>query len=155
MAIAYVNSQGTKLWINTTIPTGTPTYTNVSTGGKLVGCPQSVGAIEETRSVTEYKCLSSNDTVKALGAISRGNIQIGLLFDPTDTAGQDALKTAFQSNTEVLVGIEFPDTGVTNGTTMAFIGLISTISLGIEMDAAVTYTVTVEISSAVTEIAAA
>ena len=103
MAINVINSQGMTLWVNTTVPSGTPTYSDVSTGGEVVGCPQSIGALEQTRAVTEYKCMSSNETAKALGGIERGNIEVGLLFDPEDTAGQDALKTAFASNSQLLI----------------------------------------------------
>ncbi len=150
MAISFINSQGMTLMVADTVLT-TPIYTDFATAD-AVGCPQSLGSIEQTRAVTEYKCMSSNDSAKALGAIERGNMEVGLLFDPTDTAGQDALKTAFAANTDFLFGIELPD-GTTNGTTFAFIGSVSAVSIGIEQDAAVTYNVTIEIASDVTEIA--
>jgi len=101
--------------------------------------------------------MSSNDSAKALGSISRGNIEIGLLFDPEDVLGQDILKTAFANNTLIGVGIELPDEDISGGTTDAagtifyFEGGVSAVSVGIEQDAAVTYTVTIEISSDVTE----
>lgn len=165
MAISYLESQGTIVYILSeavaaTI-TGTPaTDRPIILGGDVVGCPQSIGSIEETRNVTEYKCMSSNDTAKALGSISRGNIQLGLLFNPDDTAGQDALKTAFQTNAVIGVGIELPDRDITvgstgvSGTIFYFEGGVSAVSVGIEQDAAITYTVTIEISSEVTEYAA-
>ena len=168
MAINYMDSQGTKLFIlNATQAaalTGTPATDSLlitdGTGAAgdsfLVGCPQSIGSIEETRTVTEYKCMSSNDTAKALGSISRGNIEIGLLFDPTDILGQDLLKDSFSNNWLIGVGIELPDeTGGAGavGTIFYFEGKVSAVSVGIEQDAAVTYTVTIEISSDVTEYA--
>tara|TARA_R110000772_G_scaffold5454_1_gene19458 strand:- start:12066 stop:12593 length:528 start_codon:yes stop_codon:yes gene_type:complete len=167
MAISVINSQGMKMFILDTAQaaaiTGTPAtdipliIEGTGTNSSLTGCPQSVGAIEETRAVTEYKCMSTNDTAKALGAIERGNIEIGLLFDPTDTLGQAELKAAFAANVIVGVGIELPDrdisigsTGV-SGTIFYFEGAISGVSTGIVQDEAVTYTVTVEIASIVTE----
>ena len=161
MAITYLNSQGTQLFIldatQAAAITGVPA-TDVpliidgsGTSSYLVGCPQTIGSIEETRAVTEYKCMSSDESAKALGSISRGNIEIGLLFDPTDTAGQDQLKLAFSANTNVGVGIELPDDAGVSGTIFYFEGGISAVSVGIEQDAAVTYTVTIEISSEVTE----
>ena len=164
MAIPVLNSQGTVLWIldaaTAATITGTPiTDIPIIQSGDVVGCPQSIGTIEETRTVTSYKCMSSNETAKAFGAIERGNMEIGLLFDPDDAAGQLALKTAFGDNTLIGVGIEFPDADVTLGTTGAsgtilyFEGGISAVSVGIEQDSAVTYTVTIEISSEVTEYA--
>lgn len=167
MAISYMNSQGTQLFILDTTQaaaiTGTPATDSplitegTGTNSYLVGCPQSIGSIEETRTVTEYKCMSSNDSAKALGAISRGNIELGLLFDPEDVLGQNELKDAFTNNTLIGVGIELPDADISVGETGAigtifyFEGSVSAVSVGIEQDAAITYTVTVEISSDVVE----
>ena len=152
MAISLINSQGTQVWIVSPVCAHTALLIQA---GDLVGCPQSIGNIDQSRAVTEYKCMSSNDSAKALGSIERGNVEIGLLFDPTDVAGQDALKTAWLANETVTVGIELPDTLGTNGTIFAFDGGISNVSIGIETDSAITYTVTIEIGSDVTEIAAA
>ena len=155
MAISIINSQGVQMYVvSPSLGETAPTVALIQ-AGDLVGCPQSIGSIEQTRTVTEYKCLSSNDSVKSLGSIGRGNLEIGLLFDPDDTAGQDALKTAFASNAEVTIGIELSDNGGTNGTIFAFNAYVSSVSVGIEQDSAVTYTVTVEIASDVTELAAA
>ena len=163
MAISYLNSQGTLVYLISaaladTVDQAVPADDLVVIlGGDAVGCPQSIGSIEETRTVTEYKCMSSNDSAKALGSISRGNIEMGLLFDPTDVLGQDLLKDSFANNLLIGVGIELPDevggAGAV-GTIFYFEGKVSAVSVGIEQDAAVTYTVTVEISSDVTEYAA-
>lgn len=158
--IPVLNSQGTMIWIADVPAAGfadCPAAITAIKAGKLVGCPQSIGAIEETRAVTEYKCMSSNDTAKALGSITRGNIEIGLLFDPKDTAGQKALKDAWLANEEFIVGVELPDADTSTGSTGAsgtifwFAGSISGVSTGIVQDEAVTYTVTIEIASNVTE----
>lgn len=154
MAISIINSQGVLMYVvSPSLGETAPTVALIQ-AGDLVGCPQSIGSIEQTRTVTEYKCLSSNDSVKSLGSIGRGNLEIGLLFDPDDTAGQDALKTAFASNAEVTIGIELSDNAGVSGTIFAFNAYVSSVSVGIEQDAAVTYTVTVEIASDVTELAA-
>jgi len=154
MAIKKVNSQGMKMYIvSPGLGVTAPTVALIQ-AGSLVGCPQSVGSIEQTRNVTEYKCMSSDESAKALGSIQRGNIEIGLLFDPTDAAGQAALKSAFANNTEVTIGIELPDTAGTSGTIFAFNAAISGVSVGLVQDEAVTYNVTAEIASAITELAA-
>ena len=155
MAIKYTNSQGVQIYV---IPTteDVSDCTKVATAvaaGSLVGCPQSLGAMEETRAVTEYKCLSSNETAKALGAISRGSLSIGLLLDPADATGQKALADAFAANENVIIAIELadavtPTTG--NGTTYVFTAGVSAVSIGIEMDAAIKYDVTLEIASSIT-----
>lgn len=157
MAINVLNSQGTKIYVDeSTTPLADCSAAVAALGtAKLVGCPQSIGDISETRTVTEYKCLSSNESAKALGAISRGSLEIGLLLDPNDTAGQKALKDAFKSNTLVNIIIELPDSQGTNGTLYYFQAGVSGVSTGITQDEAITYTVTLEISSDISECPAA
>ena len=156
--IKPMNSQGTKIFV---LPVPASTFADCAAavvaihGGKQVMCPQSLGDITQTRSVTEYKCLSSNDSVKIMGAISRGNLTVGMLYDPTDALGQKTLVDAFENNTPVIVGIELPDNPSTdkakgNGTIKWFKGAISEESMPIEMDAAILYNVTIEVSSAIT-----
>ena len=157
MAVSVLSSQGTKIYV---APKGTDVSdcTKVATAlgtAKLIGCPQSLGNIEESRDMTEYKCLSSDDTAKTLGAITRGSLEIGLLLDVDDTDGQKALKDAFAANEEVIILVELPDSAGAHGTTYVFTGLVSSVSTGIEQDAAITYDVTVEIASAITECPAA
>ncbi|MCD6135570.1 hypothetical protein J7J63_02515 [Candidatus Bipolaricaulota bacterium] len=160
MAIKVLDSQGTKVYV---LDVPDPAFVDCTAAvtaikaGKLVGCPQSLGDITETRASTEYKCLSSNESAKALGGISRGSLELGLLLDPVDAAGQGALKTAFKDNTKVIVGIELPDNESTlpettgNGTIYWFVASVSGVATGIAMDAAITYTVTLEIGSDITE----
>jgi hypothetical protein len=90
MSIPVLNSQGTQIYVVSPAATYADCTAAIAAiqGGKLIGCPQSLGELSETREVTEYKCLSSNESAKALGSISRGSFEIGLLLDPTDTAGQ-------------------------------------------------------------------
>ena len=165
MAINIINSQGTVVWIAPVPASGSEWDTcdsarsGFTTTGKTVGCPQSIGALEETRAVNEYKCMTTDESLKALGSISRGNIELGLLFDPNDTEGQKALKDAWAANEEVMVGLELSDEDTSAGETDAFgtlfwfKGGISGVSTGIVADEAVTYTVTIEISSEITECA--
>ena len=166
MGIKVLNSQGTKVFV-LDVPSTSPAFADCTEAvtaiqaGKMVGCPQSLGDITETRTSTEYKCLSSNESAKALGGISRGNLEIGLLLDPADALGQSALKKAFKDNTQVVIGIELPDdptispaTGG-NGTIYWFIASVSGVATGIAMDSAVTYTVTLEIASDIAECPAA
>ena len=170
MAIKILNSQGTKVYV-LPLATDTSDCTKIGaavTAGKLIGCPQSLGDIAETRTSTEYKCLSSNESVKALGAISRGSMEIGLLLDPddktnTNAGGQAMLKEAFATNTPVKIAIELPNVPVDaqgapisgkHGTIYIFTASVSAVATGIAMDAAISYTVTLEISSSVLECAA-
>lgn len=153
MAIPVINAQGMAAYVvSPGLGATTPTVALILAGDQI-GCPQSFGNIEETRAVKEYGCMSSDETVKVLGSIKRGNLQIGLLFDPADVAGQAALKAAFAANTEVTIGVELPNRLAVSGTIFAFNAVISSVSVGIVMDEAVTYDVTVEIASSITELA--
>ena len=119
----------------------------------VVGCVQSLGNLEETRAITEYTCMTSQDSAKSGGAISRSALDISVLLDPSATTdGQKALRDAFASNTEVAMEIELNDGG-TSGTTFAFTGLVSKLSITMEKDAAVGLDISVELASAITETA--
>jgi len=121
----------------------------------VVGCLQSIGNIEESRTVKEYSCMTSNDSAKALGSILRGALDLNVLLDPaTSTDGQKTLRDAFAANTDVPMIIELSDMGATHGTQFAFTGKVSKVSIGLPKDEAVTLDITVEIASAVTETAA-
>ena len=163
MAIKVINSQGTRVFIVDVPATewaDCDAATTAILAGKMVGCPQSLGDLTETRPPTEYKCLSSNETAKILGAISRGSIDIGLLLDPDDAAGQGALRDAFHANENKIIGIVLPNepekvagtpASDGNGTIYWFEGGVSETSVKIEMDAAILYSVKIEISSDITE----
>ena len=117
-----VDVQGTKTWL-VAVP-ATPWADCAAAAaalkaGKEALCPQTLGELTRTREVTERGCISSNDSVKAAGKMSYGDISLELLFDPTDAAGQAALLAAFDANTPVIIGFEAPDAptaGTGNGT---------------------------------------
>lgn len=158
--INVVNSQGTIIYV-VDMPADLTTWEDCSVAiplikaGKQVLCPQSLGNLEQTRSVTEYKCLSSNDSTKVTGSISRGTLDIGMLFDPTDIAGQEAVIGYFDLNTPFIVGIEYPDIDTTLGTTDAsgtirwFPAAVSREAEIVEMDAAILYEITAEVAGAI------
>ncbi len=157
MEVTPINSQGTKIYVLDVPGTAWASCTEAIaaiTAGKQVLCPQSLGDLTQTRSVTEYKCLSSNDSLKIMGAISRGNLPIGMLFDPADTDGQEAIVSAFEDNTPLIVGVEFPDVTGTgtggSGTIKWFQGGVSEEAIPVEMDAAILYNATIEVGSAIT-----
>jgi len=160
--IKVLNSQGTKIWV---MPEGTDVsdctkLATALTTAKMVGCPQSLGSLSETRTSTEYKCLSSNETAKALGAISRGSLEIGLLLDPDDAEGQKELRDAFKANKPVIIAVELPNmpvgaggtpTTAGHGTLYYFNAGVSGVSTSIAMDAAIGYSVTLEVSGEIKE----
>jgi hypothetical protein len=148
MAINVLNSQGTKIYL--VKPPTTPwatcgeAITALKAGGTIT-CPQSLGEVAETRAVTEYKCLSSNESTKALGAISRSSFDIAVLLDPADKGGQLMLRDNFRNNTPLVMGIEY-------GGAMLYFNIgVSGVGTSIEQDAAITTKFSIEISSDIHE----
>ena len=154
--ITVINSQNTQVYAlkkGTKIDDDNSLKAELAKDSNKIGCLQSLGNIEETRSMTEYKCLTSNKTAKSLGSISRGSLDLELLLDPDDTAGQKTMRDAFKNNESVIFIVELSDkeSGYLTGTMYIFTALISKVSTAIKQDAAVTYTVTVEVSSDIVE----
>ncbi len=139
MAIVKIDSQGTLVRINT----------------KEIGCLQSVGDLAETRTVTSYSCMSSNESTKALGGVERGALELGVFLDPEDVEGQEELRNAFMNNTSVDVELELSNTLGVNGTMYQFTGQVSGYNTTIQKDEIVGVNFTVEITSSITEVPAA
>ena len=146
--IKVVNAQGTKIFV---APVPVPPWADCAIAvtalksSPTITCPQSIGALEETRQIQEYKCVSSNDSAKATGAVGRASFDVEVLFDPADQAGQLALQKAFRDNTQVVMGIEFGDTMI------YFNAAVSARGTTIVQDSAVTTVFTLEISSDIKE----
>ncbi len=92
--------------------------------GEKAMCPQSLGDLARTRAVTEYSCISSNDSVKSTGKISYGDFSIELLYDPNTSptskeGGQKALFDAMEANTAIIIAMEADNADVSGGTTDA------------------------------------
>lgn len=149
MAISVVNSQGTKAYLvaeGTTLATVANVETAISSADAIL-CIQSFGDVSTSRSVQEYKCLSSDETTKSFGSLSLGNISLELLFNAKDTAGQAELRSMYTDNTKREMIIELNDEGTTNPSYIVFTVGISNEAVSIAKDAAVIYKNTVEICS--------
>lgn len=68
--------------------------TAIATGKRLIKT-KTLGDIGGTRSVTEHKYLSLDDSEKAMGSISYGNLAVEMPFNAADTAGQADMKSMF------------------------------------------------------------
>lgn len=149
MAIQITNSQGTMVHIAAlgTDVSSVSSIESAITGGDTIGCIQELGSISTSRNVNEYSCLSSDETSKSFGSLSLGNINLQLLFDADDAAGQAALRAMYTGNEEKVFIIELTDDGATNPSYFCFNGGISSEEVAIAKDSAVMYNVTVEITS--------
>jgi len=148
MAITTTDVQGTKVYIaasGTDVSDATKIATAI-TSAKQIGCIQDLGAVETTREVKEYSCISSNDLTKSLGSIKAGSINIDTLFNALDTAGQKDLRDAYAANESRVFILELTDGGTTP-TYITFDGKVSGISTPFAKDEAVQMNFTVEISS--------
>ena len=149
MALNITNTQGSLLYI---APEGTD-LSSVSaieaaiTAAEQVNCIQSLGSVSTTREVTEYSCLSSNEIAKSLGSVKAGSLDISLLFDALDDAGQLELRTMYQDNTRREFIIQLTDDGVISPTYITFEGAVSALDMPIEKDSAVLQNFTLEMTS--------
>ena len=113
-----IDVQGTKTYITDVPATAwadcTEAITAIQAGDEAL-CPQSLGDLARSRAVTEYSCISSNDSMKSTGKMTYGDFAIELLFDPADAAGQLALFTAMENNTPIILAMESPNADITLG----------------------------------------
>ena len=131
MGITTVDSQGTKVYL---APEGTDVadaakIATAITGGKQIGCIQSLGEVSTSREVTEYACLSSNEIAKSLGSVKAGSLDISLLFDAADAAGQKDLRDMYEANERRVFIIALSDSGTTSPTYITFDGAVSGLRL--------------------------
>lgn len=152
MALTLTESQNTKVYlVATSVATSTAAEIKTAiTGGKQIGCLQNLGDITTSRNVQEYKCLSSDESVKSLGSISLPNISLELLFHANDASGEAELRLMYSSNTrrKMIIALNdeiTPTTG--NPTYIVFEAGISSDGVAIALDNAVLYKTTVEICS--------
>ena len=149
MAISITNSQGSKLYVGATAGADVSTVAAIGsaiTAGEQVGCLQDLGAIGSSRAVQAYGCLSTDDTAKAGGSLSLGNVSVSMLFNAADAAGQAALRTIYASNATRTIIVELSD-GSASPTYITFEGFVSGQEVSIQKDSAVMITSTVEIAS--------
>ena len=95
-------------------PGGTPAGSPVE-----VSCVMALGDYKQARGTTKYECMSSNDSSVGLGSISRDPLSFELLYNEDAADGQAKLKTAFDTNEEVLISIEFDNADISVGSTDA------------------------------------
>lgn len=149
MALEVTDVQGTKLYlVATNVATSTPAeIATAISGGKQIGCLQSVGETTMSRSVQEYTCISSDESTKSSGSISLGNKVISTLFNSQDTAGQQDLIDMWNNNTRRKLITKLNDNAGISPTYIIHEGFISNVSISTEKDGAVLYDATLEISS--------
>ena len=149
--------QGTKTYILDVPATAwtdcSAAITAIQSGAEAL-CPQSLGDLTRSRNVTEYSCISSNDSRKSTGKITYGDFTIELLFDPSDAAGQKALYDAMENNTPIILAMESPAT-TGNGDIVWTEALVSGDSISYPVDGLVGYSVTLAPYGGYTRCAAA
>jgi hypothetical protein len=111
-----IDATGIELYL---VPTSTvlTTKANCDTAiatGKKIAKVKSLGAIGGSRTVTETKYLSNDDSEKSLGTISYGNVTINTPFNPTDNTGQGELRTMYADKSERIMLIKNTDSTYTH-----------------------------------------
>ena len=148
--MTVVESQGTTAHlVATSVVTTTAAEVKAAvTGGKQILCLLDLGDIAlGSRSVQEYNCMSSDESFKSLGSISLANVSPSLLYSPADTAGQADLRDMWDNNTRRKMIIQLNDeiTPTGNPTYIVFEAAISSPTMGIAKDNAVSFNPVVEI----------
>ena len=107
----FVDSTGTDFYLVATSVAATTKAecTTAIATAKRIKNLKTFGDIGGTRSVTEEKFLSQDDSVKSMGSISYGNMPVECLFDPTDAEGQSILTTMYTDKSERKMIIENTD----------------------------------------------
>lgn len=98
-------------------------------------------------SVIDITTLASSAKEKMMGLPDEGQLALVLLYDPTDTNGQVALRSARAARTKETFKITFNDSPQTIAT---FSGYVLTFSIKGAVDDKVSADVTIEIDGAVT-----
>ena len=149
--MAFVDSTGTDFYlVATSVATTTKAActTAISTAKRIKNL-KTFGDIGGTRTVSESKFLSSDDSIKSMGSISYGNMPVECLFDSADTEGQSILKTAYSDKSERKMIIKNTD-----GTFTVLNVKISASMKTYNIDEFVIYKATVEQNSEAVEIIA-
>ena len=149
--MAFVDSTGTDFYlVATSVATTTKAEctTAISTAKRIKNL-KTFGDIGGTRTVSEDKFLSNDDSVKSMGSISYGNMPVECLFDANDTEGQSILKTAYADKSERKLII-----ANTDGTFTTLNVKISASMKTYNIDQFVIYKATIEQNSASTEVIA-
>jgi predicted homoserine dehydrogenase-like protein len=94
--------------------------TIVKANGKEVGALQSLGNISQKRNVQEYDAINVESVLIAVGSVKTDALQLGVIYDPADSAGAKELETAFNNATAIPFSIELSDKGSNNGTTFSW-----------------------------------
>ena len=149
--MAFVDSTGTDFYlVATSVATTTKAActTAISTAKRIKNL-KTFGDIGGTRTVSEEKFLSNDDSVKSMGSISYGNMPVECLFDSADTEGQSILKTAYSDKSERKMIIKNTD-----GTFTVLNVKISASMKTYAIDTFVIYKATIEQNSEAVEIIA-
>ena len=149
--MAFVDSTGTDFYlVATSVATTTKAActTAISTAKRIKNL-KTFGDIGGTRTVSESKFLSSDDSIKSMGSISYGNMPVECLFDSADTEGQSILKTAYSDKSERKMIIKNTD-----GTFTVLNVTISASMKTYNIDEFVIYKATIEQNSEAVEVIA-
>ncbi len=149
--MAFVDSTGTDFYlVATSVATTTKAActTAISTAKRIKNL-KTFGDIGGTRTVSESKFLSADDSIKSMGSISYGNMPVECLFDSADTEGQSILKTAYSDKSERKMIIKNTD-----GTFTVLNVKISASMKTYNIDEFVIYKATIEQNSEAVEIIA-
>ena len=121
--------------------------TTITKGGVLIGGLTDINGIAKTADTIDSTTLDSSGGYRNFVAGFKDGGEVGLTgyFDPNNT-GQIAMETAFESGSEDVFVITFPNTVAT----WTFSGVVTALSTTTNVDGLVTYEATIKTSGAPT-----
>lgn len=131
-----INTQNVTISVDAIVPaTGLP-----EESAATMGCLISLGDYAQKRNVTDYECMSSNETTSGLGSIKRDPMEFSALYVEAAADAQQKLKAAFTANTQIEVTIEFDNSKGANGTQLTGNMQVSEYVSGFPKDGKITVT---------------
>jgi len=100
------------------------TGTIFKVNGTDIGSVMSLGDITFQRGTKDYEPLNTDEVMLAVGRAKAFDMPVSVLYDPSDTGAQKALKDAVEGGNTVSIDIELPDSGGNNGTTFSWSGAV-------------------------------
>ena len=149
MSLNITDVQLTKLYIapvGTVVATPSDIATAISTADIVTGI-QSIGEITYSRNTNEFSAIDVDETAYSAGSISIAPLDLSVLFDSTDTAGQAELRTMIGTNSRRVFIIKLTDDLAVSPSYLTFTGFLTKGGYPIDKDSAVMYNTTIQPSS--------
>jgi len=120
--------------------------------GTAAGSPIDIGfllsldnIVDKKRNTKKYNAMNKDDQITSTGRLEIGPFTMSTLYSPEKAEGVNALETAIDDNTEVLITVEMDNSAGTNGTTYSKYCKISSFKVDGDEDGMFKASITAEV----------